>query len=42
MGRIVLTLDGQEVASYSIRAECDVPKMSTGKAFVRLLKALLA
>ena len=42
VGRIVLTLDGQEVASYSIRAECDVPKMSTGKAFVRLLKALLA
>ena len=42
VGRIVLTLDGQEMATYNIRAECDVPKMSTGKAFVRLLEALLA
>lgn len=42
IGRIVLTLDGEEMASYSIRAAEDVERMTLGKAFYYLLTALLA
>ena len=42
IGRIVLTLDGQELTDYAIRAAGDVERMTVGKAFYLLLTALLA
>ncbi len=41
IGRVVLTLDGEELAAYAIRADADVKAMTFGRAFGRLLAALL-
>ena len=41
IGRIVMKLDGEEVASYAIRAAEDVERMTFGRAFFTLLSALL-
>lgn len=41
IGKITLTFDGKEVASYSVRAAEDVKKMKLGNALAKLLTALV-
>lgn len=42
VGTVTLSLDGQELASYNIRAKEEVPRMTVGAAYCRLLSALIA
>ena len=42
VGTITLSLDGQQLAAYNIRAKTEVPRMTVGTAYGRLLTALIA
>ncbi len=42
VGTVTLSLDGQQLAAYNIRAKTEVPRMTVGTAYGRLLTALIA
>lgn len=42
VGTVTLSLDGQPLAAYNIRAKTEVPRMTVGTAYGRLLTALIA
>ncbi len=42
VGTITLSLDGQQLAAYNIRAKTEVPRMTVGTAYGKLLTALIA
>lgn len=41
LGKVSLTLDGEEIASYTLKASQSIEKMTFGKAFVSFAKSLL-